>query len=285
MLGKDKAKKFLIDWTPLVMCWILYDIMRGIVDNLRGVIHIKGPYDLELLLFGKLFGNKIPAFFMQEIQNVMDGSLFKGAIDLICANFYTLHFGAPLIMAWILWHTTNDRRMHYSFAYTFTLLNILALITFYVYPAAPPWYVQQYGFVQPAGELFGTAGSLVNVDRMLQMKFFTTLWDNMNPNHFAAVPSLHGAYPVVIGFFLYKKFKKHLFLILLYPLGTWFAAVWLNHHYIIDLILGVIYIAIAYQITEKVLFPRVFNKLVFKDSLQPGELKIPKDLQSPSNET
>jgi len=273
ILGKEKAKRFLIDWTPLIMSWILYDMMRGIVDNIRGVIHIKGPYVLELAIFGKFFGGKIPAFFLQDVQKAIEGTLLKDVIDLICANFYTLHFGAPILLAWVLWHTLNDRRMHYSFAYTFILLNVMALTTFYLYPAAPPWYVQQHGFAQPSGTLFGTAGSLVNVDRLLQTRFFTTLWDNMNPNHFAAIPSLHGAYPIVIGIYLYKKFKKWWPLILFYPLGTWFAAVYLNHHYIIDLIIGVVYIVIAYYITENILFPKIFNKTVFKYSFKTFEKK------------
>ncbi|RKY85801.1 hypothetical protein DRQ09_06815 [candidate division KSB1 bacterium] len=276
MLGKEKAKRFLIDWSPFVIWWVLYDIMRGIVDNLRGFIHISGPYKAELFIFGRFFGNKIPAFWLQNFQNHLDGSFLKDVLDLICANFYTLHFGAPLLLAWVLWHTTSDRRMHYSFVYTFTVLNVLALITFYVYPSAPPWYVFQYGFEQPHGALYGVAGSLINVDKMLKVKFFTTLWDNMNPNHFAAIPSLHGAYPVLIVYYLYKKFKRYPLLLFIYPAGTWFAAVYLNHHYIIDLIIGVIYIVVAYLITEKLLFPYVFDKLVFKKRiLNHQKLKIP----------
>ncbi|MFC1726487.1 phosphatase PAP2 family protein, partial [candidate division KSB1 bacterium] len=109
------------------------------------------------------------------------------------------------------------------------------------------------------------AGSLINVDNMLQVNFFTTLWDNFNPNHFAAIPSLHGAYPIVLVFFAYKAFKKKLFLMSLYPIGTWFAAVYLNQHYIIDLIIGAFYIVAAYKIEEKILMPKIFEKTIFKD--------------------
>ena len=181
------------------------------------------------------------------------------------ANFYTLHFALPVIFGWIIWHTVGDRKFYYRFVYTFTTLNILGLITFFIYPAAPPWYVMKYGFTQPIGKLYGAAGSLINVDNMLQVNFFTTLWDNFNPNHFAAIPSLHGAYPIVLVFFAYKLLKKRLFLMSLYPIGTWFAAVYLNQHYIIDLIIGAFYIVIAYKIEEKILMPKIFEKTIFKD--------------------
>jgi len=262
--GKSSARRFLIDWLPFVIFWMMYDMMRGVADNWRGIIHIEDIYDIELSLFGWLFDGKIPAFFCQDFQLAHAGTWFKGIFDLIAANLYTIHFGAPLIAGWVLWHTTNDRAMFYRFVYTLTILNIMALITFFLFPAAPPWYVMKYGFVQPSGQLTGAAGSLVAVDQMLKMNFFTTLWDNFNPNYFAAVPSLHGSYPIVVVLFLSKKFRKYLGWLLIYPIATWAAAVYLNQHYIIDLLIGGVYIIVAYIITDKLLFPYIFNKTVFR---------------------
>ena len=266
LLGKERANRYLIDWLPFIVFWILYDMMRGLVDAWRGEINIILPYKIELSLFGWMFGGEIPNFWFQDWQVRHADSIFKGILDLMSANFYTLHFALPLVFGWILWHTIGDRKFYYRFVYTFTVLNMLALITFFLYPVAPPWYVMKYGFTQPIGKLYGAAGSLLNVDNMLRMKFFTTLWDNMNPNHFAAVPSLHGAYPVVIVFFAYLRIKKRLFLMSLYPIGTWFAAVYLNHHYIIDLIIGAFYIVIAFYIEEKILMPKIFEKTIFKNN-------------------
>lgn len=263
--GKSKARKFLIDWLPFVVFWIFYDMMRGVADSWRGVIHIKDVYDFELMLFGWLFDGKVPAFFFHDFQQAFSGMWFKNILDLLSANLYTIHFGAPLITGWVLWHTTNDRKMYYRFAYTLTVLNMMGLITFFLFPAAPPWYVFKYGFVQPHGDLTGAAGSLIAVDQMLKMNFFTTLWDNFNPNRFAAIPSLHGAYPIVVAVFFYLKFKKKLLFLLFYPVLTWFAAVYLNQHYIIDLMIGGIYVFIAYNITTKVLFPYIFNKTIFRN--------------------
>jgi len=297
VLGKERAKRFLIDWAPFVFGWIGYDMMRGVADSVRGVINVEGPYWSELYVFGKMFGDKIPAFFFQEFQDYLDsqpflvlerifwffyykgsmaleniiyfqglakGSIFRSFIDFFAANFYTAHFATPLLLGWIFWHTVDDRKMFYRFVYTLTTLNVMALITFMAYPAAPPWYVQKAGFVLPNVTYdYGifSAGALINVDKILQVNFFTTLWDNFNANLFAAIPSLHGAYPVVISFFGYLKFRKRPLLWALYPAGTWFSAVYLNQHYIIDLIIGAIYIILAYQIVHRILILKVFTQI------------------------
>jgi len=267
VLGKEKAKRFLIDWLPFILFWIIYDMMRGLVDYWRGAINVYIPYKVELVLFGWMFEGDIPCFWFQDFQIDQGNSVFRTILDLMSANFYTIHFVMPVLFGWIIWHTIGDRKTYYRFVYTFTILNVLALITFFLYPAAPPWYVMKYGFVQPIGKLYGAAGSLVNIDNMLKMKFFTTLWDNFNPNHFAAIPSLHAAYPVLIVFFAYRIFKKKLLLMSIYPLGTWFAAVYLNQHYIIDLVIGAGYIIIAHYIEEKFLMPYIFKKTVFKNEI------------------
>ena len=263
-LGKGRVKYFAADWAPWIVFWICYDMMRGIADNLRGMINISLPYKVELAIFGPLFKGMIPAFYFQEFQQLINGSLLKNILDATGGLFYTLHFGLPIILGWALWHTASDRKMFYTFVWTMTLLNFSALATFILYPAAPPWYVFSYGFAQPPQTAFWGlgAGSLLNVDKMIGMNFFQTLWGGFNPNHFAAIPSLHGSYPAAVAFFTYKKFKKWPALLLIYPLGVWFSAVYLNQHYIIDLLIGLGYLTVAYQITDKILVPKFFSKFV-----------------------
>jgi len=269
VLGGEKAKRFLIDWLPFIGLWILYDMMRGVADNWRGYAYIREVYEAEFVLFGKFFDDLIPAFWFQEFQHAYDAQIWKKIIDIIAANFYSFHFFGPLILGWILWHTVGDRRMFYRLVWTLTTLNIMAFITFFLYPAPGPWYVLQYGFDQPSGPMFGNVGSLINIDNMLKMKLFTNLWDNFNPNHFAAIPSLHGAYPLVISLFAYLKFKKYPKLLILFSLLTWWSTVYLNQHYIVDLLIAAAYVAAAYWINHKILMPKIFDPLLFK--------KIPSD--------
>jgi inositol phosphorylceramide synthase catalytic subunit len=276
-LGRGRMKKFSLDWAPWIIFWICYDMMRGIVDNFMGRINIVAPYKLELTLFGRFFGGKIPCFFMQDMQSHIQGTFLKGLMDASGGLFYTLHFGLPILIGWIFWHTTDDRKMFYCFVWTMTLLNFAALATFMLYPTAPPWYVYNYGFGQPPHtSAWGLgAGALVNVDKMIGLKFFQTLWGGFNPNHFAAIPSLHGSYPIAAAFFTYKKFKRAPALLAVYPIGVWFAAVYLNQHYIIDLIIGMLYLVTAYFITSRLLIPHVFSRFIdWSPMRRRGEIRV-----------
>ena len=265
-LGKKRSKQFLIDWSPFIFFWVAYDMMRGVADSVRHVINVVPPFKLELLIFGPLFGGQIPAFYFEHFQAIHEGALGKILLDIMGANFYTFHFGAPLILGWIFWHTTSDRPLFYHFIYTITVLNIMALATFMIYPVAPPWYVYKYGLTQPVGVIGGSAGGLVNFDKLIGINFLQSFWDTFNPNLFAAIPSLHGAYPCVLAFFGMKKFRRLRLLWLLYPIGTWFSAVYLDEHYIIDLFIGLAYVVIAYHFVKWILYPGVFKRFVEKDT-------------------
>lgn len=264
-LGKARAKRFLIDWLPFILFWVAYDMMRGVADTVRGTIHVVEPYRMELWFCQWLPGLEMPPFDAQQLRFDQHWRWLKVFLDLLSGNLYVLHFALPLVLGWVYWHTTNDRPGFYKFVYTLMTLNALALTTFMLYPAAPPWYVYDFGFTQPEpnSAFWGTsAGRMIDIDRMLGVDFFTTLWGKFNANHFAAIPSLHGAYPLVLVFFAYKKIKRGLPWLLLYPAAVWFAAVYLNQHYLIDLIIGALYIPVAYFIATHVLYPNLFAKFV-----------------------
>ena len=56
---------------------------------------------------------------------------------------------------------------------------------------------------------------------------------------FAAVPSLHGAYPVLLLLLLPRtKSRLALAVVALYGCAMWTATVVLNQHYVIDLVAG-----------------------------------------------
>jgi membrane-associated phospholipid phosphatase len=69
-----------------------------------------------------------------------------------------------------------------------------------------------------------------------------------NASHwFAAVPSLHGAYPVLL-LLLSLKERNRLVVILLsvYAVAMWVTTVVLNQHYIVDLLAGAVVAVIAW---------------------------------------
>jgi len=257
-----------MDWTPFLIFWISYDMMRGVADSFRGVIHVKEPYELELYLFGWLFQGQVPAHYFQDLMAPLQASWVKKVLDFVTAQLYFFHLIGPFVTGWLIWGMADDRRMFYRYAYTMTIVNFMALLTFMIYPVAPPWYVWQYGYAtpDPVNFHYETAGALINFDKLIGSNFFESLYNTFNANAFAAVPSLHAAYPLLSVLFLLIKFDKwpnslKIFLVL-FVLFTWFAAVYLNHHYIIDLLAGGIYVVIAFYICKWVLNPLIFEKFI-----------------------
>src|SRR5206468_9223278 len=110
-------------------------------------------------------------------------------------------------------------------------VNLIGFVGYYVYPAAPPWYVQQYGFQFQAHTPGNTAG-LARFDNYFHAGIFHALYAKSS-NVFAAMPSLHSAYNLIV---LYYGIKNRLGIInVLFAIiaaGIWFAAVYSSHHYL-----------------------------------------------------
>lgn len=273
--GKEWGIRFLIDWSPFILFWVAYDMMRGVADSMRSYVMVAEPYNIEKWLFGWLTGSTVPAFYLQRIQSLYEGNLIKILIDVGTTGIYVFHFLSPLLLGWFFWHTLKERRNFYFFIYTLTVLNAMALLTYVALPSAPPWYVYTHGFAQPSAEFLDSAGALVNFDKLLGSDYLRSFWNTFNANRFAAIPSLHGAYPVVIALFIWLRFGGLSWISGIYPLGAWFSAVYLNHHYILDLIAGTIYVIAAYYIAKKVLMPHLFDKIVNYDvKSNPGSLPV-----------
>ena len=255
------ARHFLRDWSPFIALWIAYDFMRGIVDDLAGRIHILAPYLLELRLFGWLGGGQIPSFSLLEWRGEIAGTLLRETLDASASAFYAMHMAAPLVLAWIFWHTLRDRSAYYRFVLAFSLTTWASFATYFAYPAAPPWYIRDFGFIQPEPSFKGAgAGNLGATDQWIGVPFFESVYRHLNPNKFAAIPSLHSAFPLLILTHAVRRFGRRALLVAVFPLGVWGSAVYLNHHYIIDIAVAVIYVLGANLVTDAFLFPRLFER-------------------------
>ncbi|RZK12215.1 MAG: inositol phosphorylceramide synthase, partial [Hymenobacter sp.] len=131
-----------------------------------------------------------------------------------------------------------NRRLFFEFSLTFLLVNLLGFVIYYLHPAAPPWFVQQHGLAFVPLTMGSTAG-LARFDAFFGVPVFQSIYAK-NANVFAAMPSLHSAYPVVVFFYALKN-KTSVFNVffLLIMLGIWFAAVYTSHHYLLDVLAGI----------------------------------------------
>ncbi|MEJ7685363.1 MAG: phosphatase PAP2 family protein [Segetibacter sp.] len=151
-----------------------------------------------------------------------------------------------------------------QFALTFLFVNIIGFIIYYVYPAAPPWYIQNYGF-QFNPHIHGNTAGLQRFDNFFHVSIFHALYAQSS-NVFAAMPSLHSAYPLITLFYGIKNRLGPInILFAVIMLGIWFAAIYTGHHYILDVLAGIACSAAGIFIFKKWLVPnKYFYNFFFK---------------------
>jgi membrane-associated phospholipid phosphatase len=240
--------RFLKDWLPYITVFLSYEAMYGIVGVVaKHNLHL-GPHNLELGLFGQ-----IPSLLLQQ-------SIRLPVLDYAGAFFYSLHFFAPTIFAYILWRASP--KDYWKYTISFGVCTYAALITFLVYPVAPPWW-QLNSLYNPSYSGTQVIRILtVSVDQNLGLPVYRTLFDFLSPNLFAAFPSMHSALPWLISLFSIKIWKAKALPVLIFPIGVWFSAVYLGEHYFVDILGGIAYATLAFVAVEKVL-PYMSKKIGF----------------------
>ena len=172
----DRYRKFAWQIGALLGLEQAYEYVRGRISPNTPDIALLHSYRLLDLEWkhGLFIEGRLERFFLQ-FQPVMN------AIDV----FYVLGHvvGTIGILIWLyLW-----RREKYPFVRNLMMLTTaVALVTFYVYPTAPPRMLGNYGFVDPLQlhHLIGAGGA--------QPGSYTY-------NPYAAMPSLHVGYALVVA--------------------------------------------------------------------------------------
>ncbi|OCX52815.1 PA-phosphatase [Mucilaginibacter sp. PPCGB 2223] len=224
------SRKFILGFSVFVIYWIIYDYMKAFPNYNYATVHIGDIYNFEKGLFGININGKIltPNEYWRY-----NGST---TLDIICGIFYLCWIPVPMLFAVYLF--IKHRRQLILFWLTFVLVNFLGFIIYYTFPAAPPWYVQLHGFNFIANTPGNTAG-LARFDAHFHISLFHSIYAK-GSNVFAAMPSLHSAYPMVV---LYYAVKNRLGWITAFfatvMVGIWFAAIYLSHHYVLDVLAGV----------------------------------------------
>ncbi len=166
-------------------------------------------------------------------------------LDLISGLFYLLFiFLFVLIAARFWWEAKHEKQKHrrdilQSASLGFLLLNILGYITYSLYPAAPPWYTELKGLSTLDWSTPAHAAGAQAFDALLGVQVFAKMY-GMSAAVFGAVPSLHVAYPALALTLAWRGGVWRL-PTWLYFLGMSFSAVYLNHHYVFDIIWGTLY--------------------------------------------
>lgn len=228
----DKTRNFFMLFVYCILYWIIYDSMRIFPNYNYNHVRIQEPYDIEKSLFG-VFSNgqlvTLNEYFQVHTLPVLD--FFTGI-------FYLSWVPVPFIFC-IYLYFKKDRELLLGFILCFLTVNVLGWILYYLYPAAPPWYYAKFGN-QFIAETMGDPAGLARFDAIIGKPMFQNMYVKSS-SVFAAIPSLHAAFPLILTYFSLKRKNRILTLLFVVILiGIWFSAIYTNHHYVLDVILGII---------------------------------------------
>ncbi len=225
-----KAALALLPWLVFACS---YDAMRLYPNYEVNPIDVKGIYEAEKSLFGVTCGESV----------MIPGEYFNAhhcpAADFMAGVFYLCWVPVPLAFGLYL-YLKGDKEMYLRFSMAFLLVNLLGFMGYYIHPAAPPWYAINYGF-EPLLDTPGNLAGLERFDALTGLNVFHSIYSK-NSNVFAAVPSLHAAYMLVATVYAAMS-RQHTATTLAFAficLGIWWTAVYSTHHYIIDVLLGIL---------------------------------------------
>lgn len=225
------TRRFIIGFSIFIIYWIVFDYMKAFPNYRYNTVHIADLYRLERQLFGIHLNG---ALLTPNEYWRLKGTTF---LDVAGGLFYLCWIPVPLgFAAWLFF---NNKRLFLHFSLTFVLVNLIGFVIYYLCPAAPPWYVEYHGFRFLAATPGNSAG-LAKFDHFFRVAIFKSLYAK-GSNVFAAMPSLHSSYPVIV---LYYGIKNRMGLVNMFfgivTAGIWFTAVYAGHHYVLDVLAGIL---------------------------------------------
>jgi membrane-associated phospholipid phosphatase len=240
------------DWLPLFAVLFAYDLLRGFAPDVGARLahlptlradaldptlmeraHVTEPIDGDKLLFG----GHVPTVVLQQH--------FYSAVhvhwwDVLAIPVYFSHFFVSLGVAVALWALSY--RLFRRYVWTLVTLTVITLVTYALFPAAPPW-------------MAGLAGNdvLPHVARVVQDTLRALGGHTINSavergaaysNRVAAMPSLHGAIPMMLLLFAWPLVRARWRLLLgIYCAAMLVTLVYGGEHYVTDILVGYGYAA------------------------------------------
>jgi inositol phosphorylceramide synthase catalytic subunit len=260
------TRRFITGFSIFIVYWILYDSMKAWPNWAFNEIDIVPLYNLEKTIFGITVDGKV---LTPNEYLMMHTSL---TADIISALFYLCWVPVPLLFAFYLYKVNKNLFLRFSLA--FFLVNCIGFVIYYVHPAAPPWYISEHGIVADVYTKSYAAG-LLRFDNYFGIHLFEGLYAK-GSNVFAAMPSLHASYPL-IGFYYSLKQPvngiKIFFAVVM--VGIWIAAIYLNHHYILDVIAGIVCGVIGLYFLEGL----IIKNTGFKNFLKSFQFSISTEME------
>jgi hypothetical protein len=201
--------------------YYLYRIVRGAVDGQVTVAfaHARQIVDVE---------RSLGVFFEPGLQNwALDNQWLVDAANWSYVNSHFL-----ITTTFLIWLYLARNESYYYVRNMFMVAMGLALLLYVAYPTAPPRFLPEWGFADTVTDAVGYA---------------TANNANLLYNPYAAVPSMHVAFALMVGIPAFKIVRPVALKALwaFYPVFVTFVVLVTANHWWIDAVLGVAVAAVS----------------------------------------
>jgi len=226
---------------------------RGWSDVGRQLLMFLGAYALYELVRGlvgaggyKPFGDatriidlerKLHVFIEPSIQLWTQHTHWL--MDIADWTYLNAHYTVTIGALTFIYLRRNDS--FYFVRNMFMIAMAIALIGYALYPTAPPRLMEEWGFTDSIQQFTG-----ITVEKGPESAFL---------NFYAAVPSMHVCFALMVGIPMSRFVKRPVFKVLwcLYPLIIVFVVIATGNHYLTDVLLGAITAAMAALLAHQLL--------------------------------
>ncbi len=255
-LYNEKTRSFLRHFLPFILTGVAFDSMRYFYwQGIAGRVHVAEPYLNERAWFG--IGGQTPNEWLAAHPHPV--------LDLLCGFAYLVYVGEYLAFAFLLFFRRRFDLLD-TLARAFLLVNLLGFATYFLYPAAPPWYVKAFGLGPARMDIQPFAAGASRFDQLLGTHLFDQMYGR-GVDVYGAYPSLHVSYPLIAAWATFRaaELKWARTVAVGFFFLMCFAAVYLQHHYLTDVVLGVVYAGVTLA-----LLAWAQRSSVRASSIQPG---------------
>jgi PAP2 superfamily len=217
---------------------------QGWVDALRQLALFAGAYYAYRIVRGLVDGQAALAF--ENARTLVDaeramGLFFEPGLQawaqgqdwiVTGANWMYVNSHFVVTTTFLIWLYIARNHAYYYVRNMFMIAMGLALVGYLAYPTAPPRYMPEWGFTDTVATFVGDAAEQSA---------------NVLYNPFAAVPSMHVAFALMIGIPAIKLVKTRALKVAwaLYPVLVTFVVVVTANHFWLDAALGALVAAIS----------------------------------------
>jgi hypothetical protein len=206
------------------LAYFAYRLVRGLAegDASAAFAHARDLIALE---------RGLHVFVEPSIQTWASGS----HLVIVLASWLYVNAQGPITIAALLFLYMRHNSSFYFVRNMFMIAMAIALVAYLVFPTAPPRFLPEWGFID-------TVSNFTPVHPTHTSQVMSTLF-----NPYAAVPSMHVAFALMIGWPLARLVRSPVarVLWLLYPLLMTFVIVVTANHFIVDALLGALTMAVS----------------------------------------